>query len=83
MGNAEFFLQFAAIEKLNRMVIRKQSFLMSQKCRAGMEIGWYGDILISLLTQSKSKTQITKSVHCKFNCFTVVFDRTQHGIYII
>ena len=36
-----------------------------------------------LLTQSKSKTPITRSVHSKFNCLTIVLDRTQHGSYII
>ena len=34
-----------------------------------------------LLTQSKSKTQVTKSVHCKFNCITVAFSRTWQSIY--
>ena len=32
-----------------------------------------------LVTQSKSKTQITRSVHCKFNCITVKYNGTQHG----
>ena len=32
-------------------------------------------------TQSKSMTQITRSVQDKFNCITVNYDRTQHGIY--
>ena len=35
------------------------------------------------VTQSKSKTQITRSVYCKFNCITVKYNGTQHGIYII
>ena len=35
------------------------------------------------LTQSKSKKQITRSVHGKFNFITVNSDRTQHGIYTI
>ena len=26
-----------------------------------------------IVTQSKTKTQITRSVHCKFNCMTVNF----------
>ena len=26
---------------------------------------------------------ITRRVHCKFNCITVNFDMTQHGIYMI
>ena len=34
------------------------------------------------LTQSKYKTQITRSVHCKFNCITVIYNGTQHGIYL-
>ena len=34
------------------------------------------------LTQSKSKTRITRSVHCKFNCITVKYNGTWHGIYI-
>ena len=33
------------------------------------------------LTQSKSKTQITRSVHGKFNCITVKYNGTRHGIY--
>ena len=37
--------------------------------------------LESLATQSKSKTPITRSVHCNFNCITVAFQRTQHSIY--
>ena len=32
------------------------------------------------VTQSNSKTQITRSVDCKFNCITVAFQRTQHSI---
>ena len=36
-----------------------------------------------MLTQSKYKTQITRSVHCKFNCITVKYNGTQHGIYIL
>ena len=35
------------------------------------------------LTQSKSKIPITRCVHCKFNCITVVLDGKQHRIYII
>ena len=35
------------------------------------------------LTQSKSKTQITRSVHGKIDCITVVYNGTQHGVYII
>ena len=37
------------------------------------------------ITQSKSKTQITRSlsVHCKFKCITVKYNGTQDGIYII
>ena len=31
-----------------------------------------------LLTQRKSKTLITRSVLCKFDCITVAFQRTQH-----
>ena len=34
-------------------------------------------------TRSKSTTQITRSVHGKFNFITVKYIRTQHGIYII
>ena len=34
------------------------------------------------LTQSKSKMAKARSAQCKFNCITVNFDRTQHGIYI-
>ena len=26
---------------------------------------------------------MTRSVHCRFNCITVNFDKTQHGIYTI
>ena len=40
---------------------------------------WKRDTKINyfdIITQSKSKTPITRSVHCKFNCITVVFDRT-------
>ena len=32
-----------------------------------------------ITTQSKSKTQITRSVHCKFNCITVKYNGTQHN----
>ena len=35
-----------------------------------------------LVTQSKSKTTITRSVHCEFNCITVKYNGTRHGIYI-
>ena len=38
--------------------------------------------ILKHLTQSQSKTPITRSVHCKFNCITVALDRTQHGFYI-
>ena len=34
------------------------------------------------LTQSKSKTTITRSVHGKFYCITVKYNGTQHGIYV-
>ena len=34
------------------------------------------------VTQSKSKTQIARSVHGKFNCITVKYIGTQHGIYV-
>ena len=37
----------------------------------------------ALITQSKSKIQITRSVHCKFNCITVSFNGTQRGIFYI
>ena len=37
----------------------------------------FGSLL--LVTQSKSKTQITSSVHCKFNCINVKYNGTQHG----
>ena len=33
------------------------------------------------LIQSKSKTQITRSVHCKLNCITVKYNGTRHSIY--
>ena len=33
------------------------------------------------ITQSKSKTQITRSVHCKFNCISVNYIGTRHDIY--
>ena len=42
-----------------------------------------GSILLILLTQSKSKTTITRSVRGKFNCITVKYNGTRHGIYII
>ena len=35
-----------------------------------------------VVIQSNSTTQITRSVHCKFNCITVKYNGTQHGIYI-
>ena len=36
------------------------------------------------ITQSKlSKTQITRSVHCKFNCIAVKYNGTWHGIYFL
>ena len=34
----------------------------------------------NVITQSKSKTPITRSVHCKFKCFTLALDRTRHGL---
>ena len=34
-------------------------------------------------TQSKSKNQITRSVQCKFNCISVKYDGTPHGIYLV
>ena len=35
----------------------------------------------AILTQSKSKAQITRSVHGKFNCIPIDYDSTQHGMY--
>ena len=46
-------------------------------------ISVFCDLFIFLLTQSLSKTPITRSVHCKFNSFTVAFTRTRQSIYII
>ena len=37
--------------------------------------------MLKKVTQSKSKTPIKRSVHCKFKCITVALDRTQHGLY--
>ena len=37
----------------------------------------------NLITQSKSETQIIRSVHSKFNCITVKYNGTWHSIYII
>ena len=34
-----------------------------------------------LLTQSKAKTPITRSVQGKFNCITVKYNETKHVIY--
>ena len=48
-----------------------------------MNLDYFKGYLIGTLTQSKSKTQITRSVHGKFNCITVKYNGTQHGIYII
>ena len=31
----------------------------------------------------KSKTQITRRVHGKFNCITVKYNGTQHGLYLL
>ena len=36
----------------------------------------------NMVTQSKSKTQITRSVHGKFNCITVKYNGTRHSIYV-
>ena len=36
----------------------------------------------ALVTQSKSKTTITISGHSKFNCNTVEYNGTRHGIYV-
>ena len=41
------------------------------------------ELNINTVTQSKSKTQIARIVHCKFNCFTVKNNGTRHGIYIV
>ena len=41
------------------------------------------DMKWNKITQSKSKTPITRSLHCKFKCITVALDRTQHGLYSI
>ena len=38
--------------------------------------------ILNILTQSKSRTQITRSVHCKFNFITVKYNGTRHGIYV-
>ena len=38
--------------------------------------------LVVVVIQSKSKMQHSKSAHGKFNCITVNFDKTQHGILI-
>ena len=34
---------------------------------------------LEVVTQSKSKTQIARSVHCKFNCITVKYNGTEHN----
>ena len=36
---------------------------------------------ITILTQNQSKFPITRSVHCKFNSFTVALQRTRQSIY--
>ena len=36
-------------------------------------------MVLGPVTQSKSKTQITRSVQDKINCITVYYDRTQHS----
>ena len=41
------------------------------------------DMKWNKITQSKSKTPITRSLHCKFKCITVALDRTLHGLYSI
>ena len=33
------------------------------------------------IRQSKSKTQITRSVHGKLNCITVKYNGTWHGVF--
>ena len=40
------------------------------------------EVYFQLLTQSKSKTTITRSVHGKFNRITFQYNGTQHGIYL-
>ena len=53
------------------------------RCSKGYGGDRMGEILENILTQSKSKTQITSSVHCKFNWITVQYNGTWHGVYII
>ena len=40
-------------------------------------------VILYRLTQSKSQTTITRSVHGKFNCIAVKYNGIQHGIYIL
>ena len=39
-------------------------------------------LCLVFITQSKSKTQMTRSVHCKFNCSTIKYNGTRHGIFM-
>ena len=50
------------------------------KCACHHRCRYQSGIIFLLVTQSKSKTQITRNVHCKFNCITVKYDGTRHGI---
>ena len=38
---------------------------------------------MKVLTQSKSKTQITRRVHGKFNCITVKYNGTRHVLRLV
>ena len=40
-------------------------------------------MVIKIFTYSKSETTIKRSGHGKFNCITVKYNGTWHGIYII
>ena len=40
-------------------------------------------VYTSLLLANNTETQITRSVHGKFNCITVKYNGTWHGIYLI
>ena len=55
-----------------------EQILVEQSCAKKYSTG----ALLHFITQSKSKILITRSVHGKFNCITVKYDGTQHGIVI-
>ena len=55
----------------------------NSNCTCKYRVTYFGGFIQGRLTQSKSKTQITRSVHGKFNCIPFKYDWTKHGIVIL